>query len=693
MSPFLGTRGAGSNRAFGYAGAAAPAQVTGLTSTNVGSGRAFNNGRIDLSWSTPASNGATITGYRIQRSTDGSTYSTLVANTGTTATTYSDTGLSSNQIYYYRIAAINAAGTGLNSTAANATATTVPQAPTIGTATNVGSGRAFNNGRGDVTFTAGATGGSAITGYTVTASSGGYTGTGSASPISVTGLQSGTSYTFTVTATNANGTSTASAASNSITATTIPQAPTIGTATNVGSGRAFNNGAATVAYTANGTGGAAVTYTATASSGGYNASGGSPITVTGLQSATAYTFTVTATNANGSATSAASNSITATTVPQAPTIGTATAGNASATVTYTANATGGAAVSTFTATSSPGGFTGTGASPITVSGLTNGTAYTFTVTATNANGTSAASAASNSVTPIAPANFVMFNVGTSSVYSADGISWTANTVPSNRWFQAQWGNDRYIATAVDISGGNSYYVSTNGLTWTFVSGGFPISDNFRTGTYGNGTWVFTSYNSSNVVRSTDNGATWQSATTPIAAPNPSFGNGYFWATYPDSAIYSTNGSTWTAISLNTGQFNFNWQTNTYGNGVWIGGASNISWIAYSFDMTGSWSTNASARPSGNNAALLFGNGIFVALSGGTSYATSTEGWRNYTNRTLPVSVGVIPKGIVFSNGTFVIMNAYSSSNFVLSSTNGTTWTQRTLPTTETWNGIGGLGTV
>jgi hypothetical protein len=86
-------------------------------------------------------------------------------------------------------------------------------------------------------------------------------------------------------------------------------------------------------------------------------------------------------------------------VPDAPTIGTATAGEASATVTYTASATGGA-VTTFTATSSPGSITGTGASPITVSGLTNGTAYTFTVKGTNSTATGAESAASNSVTPV-----------------------------------------------------------------------------------------------------------------------------------------------------------------------------------------------------------------------------------------------------------------------------------------------------
>ena len=92
------------------------------------------------------------------------------------------------------------------------------------------------------------------------------------------------------------------------------------------------------------------------------------------------------------------------TVPGAPTIGTATAtGTTTATVAFTAPASnGGTAITSYTATSSPSGGTGTlsqaGSGTINVTGLSSSTAYTFTVTATNAVGTSAASAASNSVT-------------------------------------------------------------------------------------------------------------------------------------------------------------------------------------------------------------------------------------------------------------------------------------------------------
>jgi len=177
-----------------------------------------------------------------------------------------------------------------------------PDPPTIGAATRSASQTV------SVSFTAGSNGGSPITGFTVTASPGGATGTGSSSPVSVAGLTNGTAYTFTVTATNSIGTSDASSSSNSATPFTTPGAPTGQSATGAGST------AASVSFSAPASnGGSAITnYVATASPGGATGSSAtSPITVSGLSTGTAYTFTVVAQNAAGNGTASGStNSVT-----------------------------------------------------------------------------------------------------------------------------------------------------------------------------------------------------------------------------------------------------------------------------------------------------------------------------------------------------------------------------------------------
>ncbi|MCX6388399.1 MAG: fibronectin type III domain-containing protein [Solirubrobacterales bacterium] len=126
--------------------------------------------------------------------------------------------------------------------------------------------------------------------------------------------------------------------------------------------------------------------------------------VDGLDNGTEYSFTVVATNSVGDGdVSVPSSSVTPVTNPGAPTGASATAGNASASVSWTApSSTGGASITAYTVTSSPGGKTcttnGAGRS-CSVTALANGRSYTFTVVATNSVGKGSASAASSPVTP------------------------------------------------------------------------------------------------------------------------------------------------------------------------------------------------------------------------------------------------------------------------------------------------------
>ncbi len=259
-------------------------------------------------------------------------------------------------------------------------------------------------------------GGYTITSYTVT-SSGGQTCTvtpGSGTPATynctVIGLTNGTSYTFTVTSTNFQGTGLPSTASAAVVPSTVPGAPTIGTATG-------GNGQASVAFTAPASNGGStiIHYTVTAtdttnsSNGNQTANGtASPISVPGLTNGDTYTFTVTATNANGTgAASGTSNAVVPNIVPGRPTGVKATGGNARATVAFTAPAPNGgtaithyAVVATDTTNSSRGGQRVTGgSSPLAVAGLTNGDHYTFTVTASNRAGAGLPSTPSNAVVP------------------------------------------------------------------------------------------------------------------------------------------------------------------------------------------------------------------------------------------------------------------------------------------------------
>ena len=410
------TNKAGTGSASSASGAVVPATKPGVPTTVVGT---FGDTSADVTWSAPASNGGSaITGYTVtaaDSTTPANGHETCTWTTGPLGCTV--TSLTNGDSYTFTVTATNKAGTGSASSASSVVVpATKPGAPTSVVAT-------FGDTSAHVTWSAPASnGGSAITGYTVTATdsttpaNGHETCSWSSGPLTctVTALTNGDSYTFTVTATNKAGTGPASSASSAVVPAAKPGAPTSVSGT-------FGDTSADVTWSAPASdGGSAITgYTVTAADSTTPANGhetcswsSGPLTcpVTALTNGDSYTFTVTATNKAGTGSaSSASSAVVPAAKPGAPTSVAATFGDTSADVTWSAPASdGGSAITGYTVTAADSTTPANGnetctwtSGPLmcTVTSLTNGDSYTFTVTATNKAGTGPGSSASSAITP------------------------------------------------------------------------------------------------------------------------------------------------------------------------------------------------------------------------------------------------------------------------------------------------------
>jgi titin len=167
------------------------------------------SGQVKLRWSAPAANGSPITDYVIERSAGGAAWM-AVGDGVSTATSATVSGLANGSRYSFRVAAVNALGTGPGSAIVTATPASAPGvagglvaavAPVVGVA----------SGQVRLTWLAPAANGSAITDYVIQRSSNRITWTTINDGVSTTrsrfvsGLSNGTRYWFRVAARNAAG--------------------------------------------------------------------------------------------------------------------------------------------------------------------------------------------------------------------------------------------------------------------------------------------------------------------------------------------------------------------------------------------------------------------------------------------------------------------------------------------------------
>jgi titin len=259
-----------------------------------------------------------------------------------------------------------------------------------------------------VAFTQGSTGGSPITNYEYSID-GGVTFIAcsppvTTSPVVITGLTNGTTYSIKLKAVNAIGTSGASAAV-SATPATVPDAPTLVSASN-------GNARATINFTQGSDGGSPILnyYYSTDNGASFSACSPivttSPVIITGLTNGTTYQIRLKALNIIGLSDVSDDISVTPLGPPDAPTSLVATPGNAQASIAFTQGFDGGSPITNYYYSTDNGATFYTlsppdTASPVVITGLTNGTTYQIKLKAVNIAGESAASDAV-SATPIGP---------------------------------------------------------------------------------------------------------------------------------------------------------------------------------------------------------------------------------------------------------------------------------------------------
>ncbi|GAA3413312.1 fibronectin type III domain-containing protein [Paenibacillus hodogayensis] len=350
------------------------------------------------------------TGYQVYWSTVSGVRTGLPAIVAGTENSYEISGLTNGTTYYVSVAATNVAGVSASSPEASVTPQVAPPGVPVIQSVTAGDAR--------VKLTWGRVEGA--TGYNVyiSTASGSYSAPVATVSASVyteysyeaSALVNGTTYYFVVQATNPGGDS-----GNSSEVTATPQVPAPGAPSDLRATAGFETirlewsgmlGAAGYKVYKGTVSGQYESEIATVAGAVYGTVTGNVYgyDVTGLTDRTRYYFVVRAMNPGGMSGNSNEANASALTVPGAPTDVTATAGNGQATVSFNPPVNnGGSALTRFVVTSAPGGITASGVeTSILVTGLSNGTAYTFTVRAENEFGIGPASQASAPVTPKAP---------------------------------------------------------------------------------------------------------------------------------------------------------------------------------------------------------------------------------------------------------------------------------------------------
>ena len=208
----------------------------------------------------------------------------------------------------------------------------------------------------------------------------------------------------------------------------------------------------------------------------------------------------------------------------------------------------------------------------------------------------------------------------------------------------------------------------------------PANTDWKSVTYGDGKYVAVAFNSDKGAYST-NGITWTEMSMPaVGSWIVTYGNGKYVAVASGNTngAYSTDGINWTEMNMPASR---SWNGLTYGNGKFVAVAASSDKGAYSTDGV-TW-TEMSMPSSRDWASVTYGDGKFVAVVVDSLYgAYSTDG---ITWAEMSMSASRIWRRVTYGNGKFVAV-AYISDKGAYS-TDGITWTEMSMPTSRSWIGV------
>jgi len=231
----------------------------------------------------------------------------------------------------------------------------------------------------------------------------------------------------------------------------------------------------------------------------------------------------------------------------------------------------------------------------------------------------------------------------------------------------------YIEPAIKFSPPPFSQVSTSIVTQ-------PNGSNYISIAYGNNMWLALPNGSQTIAKSTD-GVTWTSLTLPYATgggtwQSIAYGNGH-WVVIVSGgtrALYSnSDGQQWKTATLPN---NVSWSRVTYGNGIFVAVSAQAGALAWSDNNGRTWTSSTATSQS--YVCLTYGNGVFLAMSSDTGgqYIRSTDG-KNWTALATPV-VGATTvwqqwSDIAYGNGRFVVIGNGAATGPIKYSFDGITW--------------------